>query len=132
MGKSKIDKEIKLYFEFDDMSVQSCNFNLEGDLILFCKVRNIRNDDMKLVCVYSIQAETKTTKCQNIYMVPKEVEVISITNFDRIWLRLKNRIYEWNRLDGRIIVSDNIPGVIIKFIMLLNLLKILTNNSFFF
>jgi len=93
------------------MSVQSCNFNLKGDLILFCT--NAR--DVNIVFVYSMQTETQAVKCQKIYMVPKEAELISISKYDRIWLRFNDYIYEWNLRDGNTtIVSNNISGVIIN------------------
>jgi len=69
-------QEIKLYFEFDEMKVQSCNFNLRGELILFCTIKNFRWEEINIACVYSIQ--TKKTKCQKIYKVPKKADVISI------------------------------------------------------
>ena len=47
-----------------------------------------------IVCVYSIQ--DGKSKCQNIYKIPIEAEVISISKDDKIWLRLNNDIYEWN------------------------------------
>ena len=98
-------------FESNYMSVQSCNFNLKGDLILFCT--NAR--DVNIVFVYSMQTETQAIKCQNIYMVPKEAELISISKHDRIWLRFNDYIYEWNLRDSNTtIVSNNISGVIIN------------------
>ena len=105
--------ELNLY---DRMSVQYCNFNRKGELILFCKTRpNFEDDYINLVYVYSIQAVTGIKKCRNIYMAPKKAEVITITEYDKIWLRLNNNIHEWNFHDGSTTaVLDNIPGVIIN------------------
>src|SRR5688572_25353104 len=94
-------QEIKLYFEFDRMDVQSCNFNTDGKLILFCKVKsNVKWNDTNLVCIYSIEAERRRTKCQKIYMIPKEAKLIRITKHNKIWLRLNDNLYEWDLLDG--------------------------------
>jgi len=94
-----------------------------GELILFCTIENFRQEEINIVCVYSIQA--KKTKCQKIYKVPKKADVISISKYDRIWLRLNNNIYEWNLFTGQnTIVLKNRFVVIINFkiISLLNLL----------
>src|ERR1051325_8594565 len=97
------DKEIKnspnIYFKnlYDLNLVQFCNFNSEGDLILFCKARASDYEDyLNLIYVYSINAEEDTKKCRNIYMAPKEAEIIEITEYDKIWLRIKDHIHEWN------------------------------------
>src|SRR6266542_2516116 len=87
-------QEIRLYFEFHLMNVYFCNFNFKGQLILFCTTETRRGEKINIVCVYSIQ--NKTTKCQKIYKIPKEAEVIGISRYDKIWLRLDNNIYEWN------------------------------------
>ncbi|CAG8466075.1 467_t:CDS:10 [Funneliformis caledonium] len=72
----KQPQEIKLYFEFDAMEIQICNFNKDGRLILFCSVRtNVIYDFINIVCVYSISTLTKKTKCQNIYKLPKDAEI---------------------------------------------------------
>src|SRR6266498_4792164 len=109
------EKEINLYFEFKKMEVQSCNFNLSGKLILFCTIDNLRN----LVCVYSRQTtQNKNNKWmrQNIYKVPKRAELISISKYDKILLRLNHQIYEWNLLTGyTMMVLKGIYEVIIHF-----------------
>src|SRR5688572_8318631 len=93
-------QEIRLYFEFDKMSVRLCNFNMEGELIFFCKVelKFRQNDFINLVCVYSIETRNnlKETKCQKIYMISKDAELISITKHNKIWLRQNNHLYEWD------------------------------------
>ena len=115
-------REIKLYFEFDWMDVQLCNFNMNGELILFCEiVSHARENDINLVCVYSIETtynnlkQTKTTKCQKIYMIPKEAKLISITKYNKIWLFLNNILYEWDLLTAYTTMSFNsVYEVIIK------------------
>jgi len=110
----KNSQEIKLYFEFDEMKVQSCNFNLRGELILFCTIKNFRREEINIVCAYSIQA--KKTNCQKIYKIPIKADVISISKYDRIWLRLNDNIYEWDLLTGHTTsVLKN------KFVVIINL-----------
>ncbi len=120
-------KEIKLDLEFDEVKVQSCNFNLRGELILFgtVKVKIKREyEKINIVCVYSIQ-HTKT-KCQKIYEMPKEAEVISISEYDKIWFHFNNEIYEWNLSTGHsTILFKNVYEVInIIKIIIVNLLEL--------
>ncbi len=106
--------EFTLYFEIDWMDVKLCNFNKDGELILFCEVEaSVGN--MNLVCVYSYSIQTKPikTKRQKIYMIPKEAEVINISKDDKFWLYFNNDIYEWNLPTGyTTILSKNIYEVI--------------------
>jgi len=105
------------------MTVQFCNFNLKGELILFCTARKgTEYDEINLICVYSIQTKIK---CQKIfYLTPKEAELISISKHDKIWLRLNNNIYEWDRLTGHAtIISKMIYEVNFFFIIQMNLQK---------
>ena len=118
MGKPL--QEIKLDFKFDEVKILFCNFKRQGQLILFCMGKNIKGDEIKIVCVYSIQTEGKSstqikTKCQKIYIIQKEVKLISISKNDKIWLRLYNDIYEWDLNGLTTIISKNIYGVIIDF-----------------
>ena len=112
-------QEIKLDFKFDELKILFCNFNRQGQLILFYMSKN-KCDVIKIVCIYSIQTEGKSstqtkTKCQKIYMIQKEVKLISISKDDKIWLRLYNDIYEWDLNSLTTIISKNIYGVIIDF-----------------
>ena len=94
-----------------------------GELILFCTIENFRQEEINIVCVYLIQA--KKTKCQKIYKVPKKVDVISISKYDRIWLRLNDNIYEWDLLTGyiAILLKNKFVAIInFKIILWLNLL----------
>ncbi len=94
-----------------------------GELILFCTIENFRQEEINIVCVYSIQA--KKTKCQKIYKVPKKADVISISKYDRIWLRLNDNIYEWDLLTGyiAILLKNKFVAIInFKIILWLNLL----------
>ncbi len=124
-------REIKLCFEFDTMNVKLCNFNIDGNLILFCTCRvksNVKRNEIDLVCIYSIEqmnkSKTKKTKCQKIYMIPKEAELISITKYNKIWLRLNNNLYEYDLLAAHTTMAlANIYEVIIKIIIIIILLN---------
>src|SRR5687768_9290933 len=110
--KKEPPQEINLNLEFDDVKVLFCNFNGNGELVLFCMGKNSRGDKIKMVCVHSIQADRSKTKCQKIYMIQNETKLISISKDDRIWLRLHDDIYEWNLHNGHTtIMSKNISGV---------------------
>ncbi len=113
-------KKIDLNFKFNDIKVQSCNFNLREELILFC-IKNIDVNEkykvkiksLNIVCVYSIQTKAK---CQKVYMIPKEADVISISKHDKICLCFNDYIHEWNLHTGDTsIMSANIKKVIINF-----------------
>src|SRR5687767_3145891 len=108
-------KEVRLCFEFDRMDVRSCNFNVKGELILFCKVKsNFRWNDVNLVCVYSIESVT-VTRCQKIHMTPENAKLISITNHNKIWLRQGSNLYEWDLLTAHTtMILKNIYEVIIN------------------
>ncbi|SRR6266498_1123357 len=118
--KSEPSKKIDLNFEFNNMKVQSCNFNLKEELIVYC-IRTIikdkgddnETDKANIVCVYSIQTKVK---CQRIYMISKKAEVISISKHNKIWLNFNDYIHEWNLHTGdTTIISINIGKVIINF-----------------
>ncbi len=87
-------QEIKLYFEFDLMDVKLCNFNKNGEFVLFCMSETSRGEKINIVYVYSVQTEPTKTKYQKIYKIPKEAEVINISKDDEIWLHFNNDIYE--------------------------------------
>ena len=113
-------REIKLCFKFDWMNVKFCNFNVNGDLILFCTARStVTLKVMNLICVYSIGPENKSTqtretKCQKIHMIPDEAELVSITVYNKIWLRLNNNLYKYDLLTANTtMVSTNIYEVMV-------------------
>ena len=115
-----------MYFEVEGMSVQFCNFNnsekdnpaldSELELIMFCNV-STNQLAYNIVFVYSIQRDKQTTGCKNIYTIHEKAEVLNITRYGKIWLRLHDHIYEWElgRNYRTTIVTNDIPGVIINF-----------------
>ncbi len=126
-------RELKLYFEFDRINVKHCNFNKNGELILFCTIRtNLRYDKINIVCVYSIIKNKliRKSKCQKIFKITEEAKLISITKHNKIWLRLNNNLYEWDLLTAQttIALKNIYEEVIIKIIYIVNLQ---TNIDFF-
>ncbi|SRR6266498_3660558 len=105
------DQKIELYFK---STVQQfyCNFNLNGEFILYGMDNS--ESDQNIIWIYSTQGNE--WMCQKLYMTPEKAELISITKYDKIWLRLNNYIYEWNTLtNNTIMIPKDIYGVIIKF-----------------
>ena len=70
--KSEPSKKIDLNFEFNNMKVQSCNFNLKEELIVYC-IRTIikdkgddnETDKANIVCVYSNELRFPITSLYN-------------------------------------------------------------------
>ena len=109
-------EEIKLNFEFNK-EVQICNFNSEGELILWCTSRlRVRYRIINIVCVYSIR--DGKNKCRKIYKIPTEAEIINITNDNKIWLRLNNDIYVWDIYNAYTKIILHEDEVINKFIFI--------------
>src|ERR1043166_7377641 len=113
-------QEVKLCYKFNKFNAKFCNFNLNGDLILVCTVKsNVTSKDMNLVCVFSIGPTHKVTKiretkCRSIHMIPEEAELIDITKYNKIWLRLNHSLYEFDLLTGNsTMASSNIYEVTI-------------------
>ncbi|POG58229.1 hypothetical protein GLOIN_2v1732549, partial [Rhizophagus irregularis DAOM 181602=DAOM 197198] len=105
MNKEK-PQNIKLNHE-DMVSCKSCSFNSDGKLILFCTTSYSTDTIINVVCVHSIR--TEKTRCQKIYMIPKEADVISISKYNKIWLRFNDNIYVWEIFTGHTtIVLKNI------------------------
>ncbi|CAG8438891.1 8345_t:CDS:10 [Funneliformis caledonium] len=57
-----------------------------------------------IIWIYSTQTKSNKWICQNVYEVPKEAELVSISKYDKIWLRINSRIYEWD-----IVTEEYIP-----------------------
>ncbi|CAG8518084.1 11623_t:CDS:2 [Funneliformis mosseae] len=91
------EKKLKLNFEVSE--VQHCNFNLEGDLIFSCTVDGF-NGLENIVCIYSIQTKTNKTKWKRFFKISDGADVINISKYNKILLRLNDNIYEWDVLMG--------------------------------
>ncbi len=105
------DQKINLYFQ-NGIQQFHCNFNTKGEFILYGMTEN-----SEIIFVYSTLTNNKWM-CKKIYQLPKEVELISISKHDKIWLRLNNSLCEWNFPTDTKIISKDLGGVIIKFYIL--------------
>ncbi|CAG8567938.1 8311_t:CDS:2 [Funneliformis mosseae] len=97
------NQETELYFKFI-IDRFYCSFNSKGEFILYniieksLSIPMFGNDKKKsynrisIIWIYSTQ--TKKWECQEIYEVPQGVELINISQHDKIRLRLNNNIYE--------------------------------------
>src|SRR6266542_2599721 len=107
------DQKIELYFKLNVYQFY-CNFNSKGEFILYGTDQYW--DEVNILWVYSTQGNK--WMCQKLYMTPLIVgtaELISISKYDKIWLRYNNYIYEWNVLaNNTTIISKNVYGVIIN------------------
>src|SRR5687768_9027336 len=91
--------------EIECRTVQACNFNLRGELILYCIVDEYVNE----VRVYSIRAQAK---CKKNYKLRGKAEVINISKYDRVWLRFNDHIHELDLSNGdSTTISANIKKV---------------------
>ncbi|RGB43112.1 hypothetical protein C1646_681705, partial [Rhizophagus diaphanus] len=69
-------------------------FNLKGDFILY-------EMDDNIIFVYSTQTKInkrkcKKWKCERMYKIPKNFELISISKYDKLYLFSNNSIYVWD------------------------------------
>jgi len=62
-------------------------------------------------------------------MIPEEAELINVTKYNKIWLRLNNNLYEYDLLTARTAMAlTNIYEVIIKMILMINNYKVKLSN----
>ena len=85
------NQEIKLEFD-NHYRCHDCTFNLKGEFILYNLI------DKKIIWIYSTQTKNNKWKCKKFYEIPKDVELISISKYDKLFLYSNNYIYEWNIL----------------------------------
>ncbi|EXX59191.1 uncharacterized protein OCT59_012367 [Rhizophagus irregularis] len=83
-------KEIKLY---DDESIYEnhCTFNVKGEFIMCNKVSN-----QKILRIYSTKTKNNKWMCKQIYEIPQDYEIINISKYNKLYLLLRNCIYEWD------------------------------------
>ncbi|CAI2168541.1 8540_t:CDS:2 [Funneliformis geosporum] len=102
------DRIIKLDLVLD--RILSFNFNSKGEFIItFCK----KHTEDYYILFYSVQTKDNKWKCQKIYKYPtKNAELISISIYDKIWIRMGNHINECNIDTGRTkIIYKNLFGI---------------------
>ncbi|PKY17651.1 hypothetical protein RhiirB3_468091 [Rhizophagus irregularis] len=98
-GKIKIydmnnDQQIKLDCEFGDY-YNYCTFNLKNELILY---NNFNRDYVmrKIILIYSTRTKNNKWKCKKLCEIPEDIEFISISKYDKLYLFSNNSIYEWD------------------------------------
>src|ERR1043166_6140688 len=88
-----------------------CAFNLKGEFILYSKVDNTTDTDVrrnrklhfdnfyrKIIWIYSTQKENEWI-CKGIHKIPNNFELISISKYDnKLYLYSNHYFYEWNML----------------------------------
>ncbi|CAI2172492.1 19542_t:CDS:2 [Funneliformis geosporum] len=85
------NKKKELYFKYF-LDLFYCSFNSKEEFILYGVDGDI--DEHNIIWVYSTNGNR--WKCKKIYTVPKISELISISKFNKIWLRSVEHINEWN------------------------------------
>ncbi|UZO14412.1 uncharacterized protein OCT59_005869 [Rhizophagus irregularis] len=82
------DKKISLSFDKNVYQVY-CTFNLKGEFILYC---------LGIIWIYSTQTKNNKWECKRFYRIPNDsgYGLISISNYDKVYLYSGDYIYEWN------------------------------------
>jgi hypothetical protein len=97
-------QEIKLYYD-ENIYLNHCTFNIKGEFIICNEVLN-----QKILRIYSTQTKNNKWICKQIYEIPQDYKLISISKYNKIYLLLSNCIYEWNIFTGksvRIFANEN-------------------------
>jgi hypothetical protein len=89
----KNNQKIELYFKF--VLSHYCTFNLEGEFILYGE-ESVGGKIM--IWIYSTQTKSNKWNCKRLYEIPKDIELISITKYNKVYLSLNDNIYEWDIL----------------------------------
>ncbi|GBC40289.2 hypothetical protein GLOIN_2v1881126 [Rhizophagus irregularis DAOM 181602=DAOM 197198] len=82
--------EIKLYYD-ENIYQNHCTFNVKGEFIICNEVLN-----QKILRIYSTQIKNGKWMCKQIYEIPQDFELISISKCNKLYLLSSNCIYEWN------------------------------------
>ena len=90
----------EINLEFEDDYYRYCTFNLKGEFISCHTIIHSSNFDIKheIIWKYSTQTKNNKWKCKKLYEIPEDVELISISKYDKVFLYSNNSIYEWNIL----------------------------------
>ncbi|PKY20430.1 hypothetical protein RhiirB3_433727 [Rhizophagus irregularis] len=87
--------EIKLYYD-ENIYQNHCTFNVKGEFIICNEVLN-----QKILRIYSTQTKNDKWMCKQIYEIPQDFELISISKCNKLYLLSSNCIYEWNIVTER-------------------------------
>jgi hypothetical protein len=100
----KKNQIIELYFKSE--VPHYCTFNLEGEFILYGEPKF--SNCNKIIWIYSTQTKSNKWNCKRIYEIPeyiellyempKKIELISITKYNKVYLSSNDNIYEWDIL----------------------------------
>lgn len=114
---NSINKKIELFFKYYIKRFY-CNFGLNGKFILYGMTKtSYPVNYVNNIWVYSTQTNSNKWKCQKIYVIPKEAELIKISKYDKIWLRLNECIHEWNIHTGNTtIISKKLQVIVYKWV----------------
>ncbi|CAI2165719.1 10972_t:CDS:2 [Funneliformis geosporum] len=84
--------------------------NVEYEIIdMNNPVQEIEFFKKKILWIYSTQTKSNKWICQRIYEIPYEVNLVSISKNDKIWLRINSRIHEWDIVTGQFtIITTNL------------------------
>jgi hypothetical protein len=85
----------EINLEFEDDYYRYCTFNLKGEFILYTIKRLTKRD---IIWIYSTQTKNNKWKCKKFYEIPRDVKLISISKYDKLFLYSNNSIYECNIL----------------------------------
>jgi hypothetical protein len=89
------NQKIELYFKINH--IDYCTFNLEGEFILYSLMW--RGDNYKnIIWIYSTQTKSNKWNCKRFYEIPQNIELISITKYNKVYLSSNDNIYEWDIL----------------------------------
>ncbi|CAG8623307.1 13290_t:CDS:2, partial [Funneliformis mosseae] len=100
------DNKELVYSKLEYGSYVYCDSKI--DIHKYLKIININNTVQEIefkidhpsrsniIWIYSTQTKSNKWMCQNVYEVPKEAELVSISKYDKIWLRINSRICEWD------------------------------------
>jgi hypothetical protein len=105
---NNINQKIELYF-CKYLTSYYCVFNLKGEFILYSDINHSAGDN-KIIWIYSTQSKNNKWICKRIYMIPNDVDLLSISKYDKLYLISNDYIYELNILtekSTKIFVNKN-------------------------
>ncbi|PKY17426.1 hypothetical protein RhiirB3_467953 [Rhizophagus irregularis] len=93
------DQKIELYF-CKHLTSYYCVFNLKDEFILYSDINHSAGDN-KIIWICSTQTKNNKWTCKKIYMISDDVELLSISKYDKLYLISNDCIYELNILTGK-------------------------------
>ncbi|GBC03030.1 hypothetical protein RclHR1_04950002 [Rhizophagus clarus] len=90
------DQIIELNTKISHFKYHYCTFNSKCEFIFCNDVKSRHGIYHKIIWVFSTQTKINQWKCKNIYKIPKDFELISISKYDKVYLFSNNNIYEWD------------------------------------